>query len=158
MPELLNEFPQTKVLIVGEGPLRNELEELADRLKVKEHLVFAGFRTAINEILSAIDILVIPSVLEGFPMITLEGMAMARPIIATRIEGIKEQIVDGNSGILVSPKDSDAISSAIVKLTKEREFARELGLGARRRVEKEFTVEKMVAETERVYLSLLGIH
>jgi glycosyltransferase involved in cell wall biosynthesis len=158
IPKVLNEFDGAKVLIVGEGPLRNELEALAERLKVKEHLVFAGFRTEIDEILSAIDILVIPSLLEGFPMITLEGMAMAKPIIATKIEGIREQIVDGNSGILVSPKDSDAISRAIVRLTKEIEFAKQLGLGARRRVEKEFSVEKMVAETERVYLSLLGIH
>jgi glycosyltransferase involved in cell wall biosynthesis len=154
MPKVLTEFPQTKVLIAGEGPLREELEEVAERLKIKEHIIFSGFRADIKEILTAIDILVIPSLLEGFPMITLEGIAMAKPIIATRIDGINEQIVDGESGILIPPRDPSAIAEAIVRVITEKELAHSLGLGGRRRVEREFTVERMVSETENVYQSL----
>ena len=157
MPKVLNEFPLSKVLIVGEGPLREVLEAMARRMKIEKHLVFTGFRSDIKEILSAVDILVVPSVLEGFPMITLEGMAMAKPIIATKIEGIKEQIVDETSGILIPPRDPNAITNAIIRLGEDKNFAQNLGLGARRRVEEHFTVEKMVGETERVYFSLLGI-
>jgi glycosyltransferase involved in cell wall biosynthesis len=105
--------------------------------------------------LSTIDILVIPSLLEGFPMVTLEAMAMAKPIIATNIDGITEQIADRVNGILVSPKDPSALSKAIVQVLSDRELARSVGLTARKKVEQEFSVERMVSETEKVYLSLL---
>jgi glycosyltransferase involved in cell wall biosynthesis len=154
MPKVLNEFPQTKVLIVGEGPLRDDLEALAQKLKIEKHIIFANFRNDVKEILSALDIVVVPSLLEGFPMVTLEGMAMVKPIIATAIDGIKEQIVDGEAGILIPPRDPSAIAEAIVRLSTDKELAQNLGLEGRRRVEKEFTVEKMVFETEKVYQSL----
>jgi glycosyltransferase involved in cell wall biosynthesis len=157
VPEVLKEFPQAKELIVGEGPLRKELEALAERLNVKEHLVFAGFRSDIKEILSAIDILVIPSLLEGFPIITLEGMATAKPIIATNIDGIKEQIIDGESGILIPPRDANAIGEAILKLNRDEKLAQKMGWKARKRVEKEFSAEKMVTTTEQVYQSLIPL-
>ena len=118
-------------------------------------MIFTGFRSDIKEILSAIDILVIPSLLEGFPMITLEAMAMAKPIIATNIDGITEQITDGINGILTPPKDSSAIAQAIITLINNRGKAKAMGLAARKKVEQEFSVDKMVAETEKVYLSLL---
>jgi len=82
-------------------------------------------------------------------------MAMAKPIVATRIDGITEQITDGVEGILVPPRKPIALAAAINKVIENREFARSLGLAARKRVEKEFTVEKMINETEDVYHSLL---
>jgi glycosyltransferase involved in cell wall biosynthesis len=154
MPKVLNEFPQTKMLIVGEGPLRKDLEALAQKLRIEKHIIFADFRKDVNDILSAINILIVPSLLEGFPMIVLEGMAMAKPIIATRIDGIKEQIVDGESGILIPPRDPDALAEAIVRLSIDKELARTLGSEGRRRVENEFTVERMVSETKKVYQTL----
>ena len=154
IPKIIKTFPNVRVLIVGEGQLRDRLEALGAKLEVKDNLVFTGFRSDIKEILSAIDILAIPSLLEGFPMVTLEAMAMAKPVIATKIDGITEQIIDGESGILIPPKDSGALSSTITNLLKNKEFAKNLGLNARKRVEKEFSIEKMVAETEKVYQSL----
>jgi glycosyltransferase involved in cell wall biosynthesis len=157
MPEILEKSSRTKILLVGDGPLRGELEALAERLKIKKHVVFTGFRSDIRAVLSAIDVLVLPSLLEGFPMITLEGMAMAKPIIATRIDGTKEQIVDGESGILVPPRDPDAIAKAILRLSTDKVLAQNLGLGGRKRVENEFSVEKMVNTTEQVYQSLIQL-
>ena len=154
IPNILETSPRTRLLLVGQGPLREELEELAKNLKLDEHVIFTGFRSDIREILSAIDMLVVPSLLEGFPMITLEGMAMAKPVIATHIDGIKEQIVDTESGILIPPRDLGAITEAIVRLSTDRELAQKLGLEARRRVENEFTVERMVSQTDKVYQSL----
>jgi glycosyltransferase involved in cell wall biosynthesis len=98
---------------------------------------------------------VIPSLQEGFPIITLEAMAMAKPIVATRIDGITEQITDGVNGILVSPKDPSALAKAVIRVLNDKELARTMGLSAREKVEQEFSVEKMVAETEKVYLSFL---
>jgi glycosyltransferase involved in cell wall biosynthesis len=87
---------------------------LSEELRVRDNVIFAGFRSDIKEILSAIDILAIPSLLEGFPMVTLEAMAMAKPIIATDIDGITEQITDGVNGILVPPKDPSALAKAVI--------------------------------------------
>lgn len=155
VPEIVKAFPRAKFLFVGDGPLRESLEALSEELRVRDNLIFTGFRSDIKEILSAIDILVIPSLLEGFPMITLEAMAMAKPIVATNIDGITEQITNGVNGILVLPKNPSALAKAAIRVLNDRKLATTIGLSARKRVEQEFSVEKMVAETEKVYLSLL---
>jgi glycosyltransferase involved in cell wall biosynthesis len=155
IPDIVRDVPEAKFLFVGDGLLRERLEALSEELRVRDNLIFTGFRSDIKEILSAIDILVIPSLLEGFPMITLEAMAMAKPIIATNIDGITEQITDGVNGILVPPKDPSALARAVIRVLNDKELARTMGLSAREKVEQEFSVEKMVAESEEVYLSLL---
>ena len=154
MPEVLKRLPQAKVLLVGDGPLKAHLEKRVSSLGLKERVIFTGFRSDIREILSAIDLLVIPSLVEGFPMITLEAMAMAKPIIASDIPGIREQIRDGESGILVPPKDSRALAAAMLKILASNGAAENIGLAARQTVEKKFSIKKMVMETERLYLSL----
>jgi glycosyltransferase involved in cell wall biosynthesis len=156
IPKILEPIPDVKFMIVGDGPLKIPLETMSRKLKVTDSVIFAGFRSDIREILAAIDILVIPSLLEGFPMVTLEAMAMAKPIIATRIDGVIEQITDGENGLLVPPKDHEALTESILKLIQDKELSGRLGRLARKKVEQEFSVEKMVAETEKVYLSLLS--
>jgi glycosyltransferase involved in cell wall biosynthesis len=153
---VIKEYPEARFLIVGEGPLKGKLKVKSEKLRVENKVIFTGFQTDIKEILSAIDILVIPSLLEGFPMITLEAMAMAKPIIATNIDGITEQITDGINGILIPPKDPSAMAQAIITLINNREKAKAMGLAARKKVEQEFSVEKMIKDTEKVYLSLVG--
>jgi len=154
IPEILREIPDARFILVGDGPLRPELERLAVELGEGDKIIFAGYRSDVRDVLAALDIVVIPSVLEGFPMITLEAMAMAKPIVAAKIDGITEQITDGINGILIPPKDSSAIAQAIIRLINDRESGKKLGLAARKRVEQEFSVEKMVAEIEKVYSSL----
>ena len=90
-------------------------------------------------------------------MITMEGMAMAKPIVATQIQGINEQISDGEEGILIPPRDPEALALAIQRLISDRKLCSDLGAAARSRVESCFSVEKMVAETEEVYLSVLKV-
>jgi glycosyltransferase involved in cell wall biosynthesis len=154
-PEIMKVCPRSKLLIVGDGPLRKGLEDLSKERGVRDNVIFAGFRSDIKEILSAVDLLVVPSLLEGFPMVTLEAMAMAKPIVATRIDGITEQISDGVDGILVPPKDPSALTEAVIKVLNDQELARSMGMSARKKVEREFSIEKMVAETEEVYMSVL---
>jgi len=153
--DLLNHSGDVKILMVGDGPLKEKLQALVCTLGIGDHVIFTGFRSDVREIMCAIDILAIPSLAEGFPMVTLEAMAMAKPIVATRIDGITEQISDGKEGLLVPPKDSIRLAEAIIKLIRDRELAKSLGTSARKKVEAEFSVEKMVAETERVYRSLI---
>lgn len=156
IPEVIRVIPNAKFMFVGDGPLRGKLGALSEELGVRDRIVFAGFRNDINDILSAIDLLVVPSLLEGFPMIILEAMAIAKPIIATNIDGITEQIIDGENGNLVSPRDHSALAEAILRLIQDKELSIKLGVSARKKVEQEFSVEKMVAETEKVYLSIIG--
>jgi glycosyltransferase involved in cell wall biosynthesis len=154
IPEIIKTLPQSKILIVGDGPLKDKLKVKSEKLKVADKIIFTGFRSDIKEILSAVDLLVIPSLSEGFPMVTLEAMAMAKPIIATNIDGITEQITDGVDGILMPPKDPSALAKAVIRVLTNKELARNMGLSARKKVEQEFSIEKMVEETERVYLAL----
>jgi glycosyltransferase involved in cell wall biosynthesis len=155
LQQVVKAHREIKVIFVGDGPLRSNLEELSLSLEVKGITIFTGFRSDIKDLLSAVDIVVVPSLLEGFPMVTLEAMAMAKPIIATTIDGIMEQISDGVEGLLVPPKDSVALATAINKMIENTELAHSLGSAARKRLEREFTVEKMIDETEEVYRSLL---
>ena len=155
IPEVVQDVTDAKFIFVGDGPLRGKLGALSEEFGVRDKTIFAGFRNDIKEVLSAIDLLVVPSLLEGFPMITLEAMAMAKPIVATNIDGITEQITDEENGILVPPKDHRALSEAILKLIQDKELSKKLGIAAREKVEREFSVEKMVAETEKVYLAIL---
>jgi len=155
IPDIIEVAPETRFLLVGQGPLRPDLERLARQLNISDKVIFAGFRSDIQHILSAINILVVPSILEGFPMITLEAMAMAKPIVATQIQGIAEQISDLREGILVPPKNSSALAAAALRLINDKKLASSLGMAARRKIECCFSIERMINETEQVYLSLL---
>jgi len=155
MPEVLKRFTQLKLLVVGDGPLKTHLEKRVLSLGLKDNIIFTGFRSDIREVLSCLDILILPSLLEGFPMIILEAMAMAKPIVASDIPGIREQIIDGKNGILVPVKDSNALAIAIINILAERKVAENIGLAARKTVDEKFSIERMVAETESLYLSLL---
>ncbi len=155
MPNIIAASPETRLVLVGDGPVRIELEALAKQLNVIDKMIFTGFRSDVSKILSTVDVLAVPSLLEGFPMITLEGMAMAKPIVATKIQGITEQLTEGKQAILVPPRNPDALSDALLKLIQDTELASRLGIAARQKVENDFSVGKMVMETEKVYLSLI---
>jgi glycosyltransferase involved in cell wall biosynthesis len=155
VPAVQQVSPEVWFLFVGEGPLRPDLESLAHQLNVHDRVVFTGFRSDIAQILSTIDILVAPSLLEGFPMITLEAMAMAKPVVATNIQGIAEQISEGQEGILVPSRNPEALAGAVLRLIHDKDLSSRIGATARRKVESCFSVQEMVKETEKVYLSLL---
>jgi len=104
--------------------------------------------------MAAMDIIVIPSLLEGFPMITLEAMAMEKPIVTTSIDGIMEQIRDGREGLLIAPKSPPALAQAVKRLVDDPDYARSLGINARAKVVRDFSVRKMIAETIKVYETL----
>ncbi len=154
IPDIIKHIAQTRFVIVGDGEMREYLQNVSKKLGIENYLFFTGQRSDIMDILAATDIIVIPSLQEGFPMITLEAMAMKKPIIATRINGITEQISDSVEGILVDPRNASALTIAIKRLVENPELAASLGEAARKRVIKDFSVEKMISETKSVYESL----
>jgi glycosyltransferase involved in cell wall biosynthesis len=157
IPNILKEFPEAMFLIVGEGPLKEKLKVKSEKLKVKNSLIFTGFRNDIKDVLASVDIYVMPSLLEGLPVVLLEAMAMMKPIVATKIEGIMETLENGVTGLLISPKDPQILSEAIVDLLIHKDKARQMGLAARKVVEDRFGVDIMVRKVEEVYEELLQI-
>jgi len=159
--EVINIFPEVKFLIVGEAffsknrRYKAELKNLTKSLNLSETVIFTGFREDIPQVLSALDILVMASDAEPFGRVMIEAMAMAKPVVAADSGASPEIVLNGETGILVSPKDSKALAKGIIKLVGDKEKAIELGRAGRKRVEKFFSIGKNVSETEEVYLDLL---
>lgn len=137
-------------LIVGDGPLRKELEDLSRTLKLS-HVIFTGRRTDVNRLLTAMDIFVLPSVSEGLGIVIIEAMAAGLPVVATKIGGIPEIVSNGISGILVPPEDPDAIAKAIIGLLNDKERAKRMGAKGREIYNQQFTSELMVKRIEEIY-------
>jgi len=151
IPDLVQALPKSRFVLIGDGILRQDLENLANNLNIRDRILFTGQRTDIRYTLTALDVVVIPSVLEGFPIVTLEAMAMGKPIVATAIDGITEQIVDGREGILVPPRNTANLTQAIIKIASNPNMADTLGKAARKRVTAEFSVQQMIKATIHVY-------
>lgn len=156
---LIARFPSVRFLIVGEAnvepPYRHELEERARDLNLEGRLLFTGQRNDVPQIMREIDISVLPSLSESFSNSLLESMANGLPIVATKVGGTPEVIRDGESGILVAPADSAAISRAIAQLLEAPDLRERLGQAAREKVAREYSIECLLRRTESLYIALL---
>ena len=148
--------PRARFVVVGDGPLREELEVLADRLGVARNVRFLGYRSDARSIMAGLDVLVVPSSTEGSPLVVLEGMAAGLPIVASDVGGIPDQVRDGREGFLVPPNDPARLGDAILALLRDPHRARALGEAARRRAASEFSHAAMVRRIEAVYRTALG--
>lgn len=144
-----------RFLVVGDGPLRADLEALAQRLGLGDRVRFTGVRADIGESMAAASISVIPSESEGLSNVLLESMAASLPVIATSVGGTPEVIEDGQSGLMVPSCDPSALAGAICSLLSDPGLAAALGRAGRRRVELMFQLDRMVTETETLYDDML---
>lgn len=150
------EFPKARFLLVGDGPLRGELEAKAKALGIGEQTHFAGYQSDIVPWMAAMDAIVLPSVShEGFARVLIEAGALQKPAIASPIGGNGEAIIDGETGFLVPVSDVAALSDAMRKLLSQPEARNRMAQAARARVEANFSVPRMVENTERVYQDVL---
>ena len=152
---LLRQGANVKVLVVGDGSIRQDLLAQARNLGVGERVVFLGHREDTDVLLQALDIFVLPSLSEGIPMALLEAMAASRPIVASRVGGIPEIIEDGVEGFLVEPMDVDSLAERCRRLIKSPDVARKMGEQARTRVERDFSAVAMADRVASVYNKLL---
>jgi len=148
---VLRSGKKAQFLVVGDGPLKQSLVKQTQKLGIEQHVFFIGFRKDIPKILSLIDILVVPSLWEGLPLTILETMSAGKPIIAARVGGIPEAIKNGETGILVPPKNPEALSGAINDLLAAPKKRKEMGEKAKQRALQLFDVERMVKEYENLY-------
>ena len=148
--------PGAKLLIVGDGPLRASLEDRARQLGLNGEVRFLGAVAHAARLLPSFDVFVLSSLLEGMSNALLEAMAAGRPVVATRVGGNSELVVDGETGFLVPPRDPEALANAVIRLVRDPRAARRFGEAGRRRAESEFSLTTMVGRLERLYESLLA--
>lgn len=158
MAEILaGEFNRLSFIIIGGGPLRPEIERMIKAKGLNSRMTMAGIRNDIPALLEFMDIFVLSSLWEGFPMTIIEAMAAGKPIVVTDVGGNREAIVNGVTGYLVPPADPKALANAIRRMLTNESLAKSLGMEARRKFEKEFLAEKMVEKTREIYKAALGI-
>jgi glycosyltransferase involved in cell wall biosynthesis len=146
-------FPEVRFALVGDGPLRPQVETLARELGVANHLTLAGHRAEAPALTQAFDVAVVASLSEGSSLTAMEAMAWGKPVVATAVGGVREVVADGETGVLVPPGDAQALAEAIARLLADRQKAQILGEAGRRRVEREFSLMRMIERTQEVYLA-----
>lgn len=151
MQEVTLHFPNVKLLIFGDGELKQTLNDLIKTYDLVENVSILTPTKEIIQIMASADIFVVPSLWEGLPMALLEAMAVGMPVVASNVTGINEIIKDGVNGVLVEAKNEKGLSESIIKLIKNEEFRKNISNNARKTVIERFTLEKMVESYEYLY-------
>jgi len=152
---LAESAPDACLLLVGEGPLRGQLEARAADLGIAGRVRFMGFRDDVPRILAALDCFALPSLSEGLSIATIEAMAAGLPVVVTASGGPSDLVRHGETGLMVPPGDASALSAAIAAVRGDPDLARRLGAAARRKAEA-FDVRSMVQKYERLYREVLS--
>ena len=149
--QVIQQVPDARFLIVGEGELQEALERQIKHLGLERHITLTGFRNDALSLIKSFDVFAMSSVTEGLGSAVLEAMAARRAVVATSAGGIPEVVDDGVTGLLVPPHDEPALAAALVALLADRERRDAMGAAGRARVEASFSVERMVEKTLAVY-------
>jgi len=150
-------FPNARFVLVGNGELRQFIENEVKVKHLDKHFFFLGFRSDVAQLLKSFDVFVLPSLYEGMPNAILEAMASGKPVVATAVDGSKEIIINGETGLLVPAKNAERLAEAVLYLLENRKAARELGQKGRNRVETLFSLEKQIEGFEKLYQHLLEV-
>jgi glycosyltransferase involved in cell wall biosynthesis len=148
---VVRRVPDARFVIAGEGELRGALEHQIKALGLEKHVILAGFRPDVLSLHKAFDIFVMSSLTEGLGTSLLDAMACGKPVVATTAGGIPEVVRDGETGLLVPPKDDQAMADAIVRLLKDGSLRARMGAAGMSLANTRFSAERMVAETLAVY-------
>jgi glycosyltransferase involved in cell wall biosynthesis len=152
---LLTSMPDAHLAIAGDGPSRVELERHAGELQLDEHVHFLGARDDVEAILRSLDVAVLSSDFEGKPLFVLECMANRTPLVATAVGGLPEMVRDGETGVLVPPRDPEALAGAVGRLLVDRERRASLTAAAADEMSG-FTIEAVTRRFADLYETLAG--
>jgi glycosyltransferase involved in cell wall biosynthesis len=144
-------YPEARFLIVGDGVLRPGLEARVDELGIRDRVAFGGWRSDIPRVLAGLDIFVMQSLFEGGPTSVLEAMAMALPVVATRVGMVPEVIAEDRSGLVVEPASAPALTEAVSRLLADRALRQRLGEMARADASRTLSIDLMVERYLRVF-------
>jgi glycosyltransferase involved in cell wall biosynthesis len=152
---VVREVPDARFVIAGEGELRESLEHQIKAHGLEKHVLLAGFRPDVLSLHKAFDIFVMSSVMEGLGTSLLDAMACGKPVVATTAGGMPEVVVDGETGILVPPRDDRALADGIIRLLKDEALRRRMGEAGMSLANTRFSAERMIAETLDVYADVV---
>lgn len=156
VPKVVSLYPAARFLIVGNGPQWDNLHKKIHHLKIEKNVIMTNFREDIPEIMAALDMFVLPSIAsEATSQVIPQALAMGKPVIATNTGGLSEIIENGVTGLLIPPRDSEAISNAVIWMAKNSENAREMAVNGRNKIVKDYTFQKMIERTAEVYHYML---
>lgn len=154
---IVQEYPNIMLYIVGDHIIEeyktytDELVHITKQNKLERNIFFTGWRSDALEILSLMDILVHPSLSEGFGRVVLEGMALGKPVIASKVGGLREMIKDGKNGLLVEPGNSQMIAEKLRLLLKDKGLKNNLGKAARETVFSEYLIQDKIYQLEQIW-------
>jgi glycosyltransferase involved in cell wall biosynthesis len=154
-PQIVERHPNFHLLIAGEGPERERLGSEIVKLGVEEYVTFVGFQRDVRRFLSALDLLVMPSLSEGWPSALLEGMAMQRAVVASRVGGMAQLLEDERTALLVPPADSQALAHACTRALSDPALCARLGNAAQHRAS-ELSLKRIAERLTTIYESLVG--
>jgi glycosyltransferase involved in cell wall biosynthesis len=145
-----------RVVILGEGGQRTDLEKLADELGVSDRVQLPGWVDNPRAYLPQFDIFAMPSRSEGFPLAIVEAMLAARPVVATRVGSVAEAVTDGETGLLINKDDVEGLTAALRRLRDDPALRIRLGQRGREVAQRHFTVKQMVNSYERLWRQLVA--
>lgn len=143
--------PRIQLILVGDGPLKRDLEGLATDLGIRDNVVFAGWKKEVGSYIASMDVFCLSSLWEALGIVLLEAMAAGKPIVATRVGGVPEVVEEGEGGILVPPGRPEELASGIRLLLSSPERRKRMGHYNKEKVKKEFNVEDMIRKYEAMY-------
>jgi glycosyltransferase involved in cell wall biosynthesis len=158
---LKDRFPSVHYLVVGEPSHGEEhyaerIHALVRELKIEPIVRFAGFRTDIPDVMASFDLFAFPSHAESFGIVLIEAMAMERPVVSTNCDGVLDIMVDGETGLMVPPRDAAAFADALARLLENPALRNRMGSAARRRVTTLFDQQRQLDRLEEIYRSVLN--
>ncbi|NQT22672.1 MAG: glycosyltransferase [Candidatus Omnitrophica bacterium] len=145
-----------KLLIIGDGALKNELVRYANMIGIIRNTLFLGLREDIPELLSVLDVFALTSFSEGISLVLLEAMASGKPIVATDVGGNSELIENGINGFLVSSGDVEAVAASILKILNDDRLSRKMSAANQKKAFMQFDISRMCSEYEKLYESMIG--
>ena len=156
MPDVLKEFPNVKVLIFGEGPLRTDLQAQIEKLDLSNSVKLPGKTDQIARYLASADVFVMPSRWEGLPIALLEAMSAGLSSVATKVEGVDEVLLEGELGLFVPVENPQALAQAILQLLRDPQARSRMGAAARLHISTKYTVDRMCEQYLELMVSCLN--
>ena len=143
------------LLMVGDGPDREHVEQRASELGIVRHCLFLGYQEDVSGWYRAFDAMILPSANEGTPVVAIEGLAAGRPVVATSVGGVPDVVREGVDGFLVPMGDTEALAERLARLANDPELRARMGAAGRESVPSRYAVERLVADVDELYRSLL---
>lgn len=154
---LVERYPQVRFVIVGDGPLKDDLERQIRRAGLEKFVLMPGYREDFVAVLAALDAFAFPSSAEGTPMVIYSAMAMGVPIVASPVSGVGEIVEDGRSGLFIPPADAAAMAAAIEKLLEDPSLGERLGAAAKQSCHDNYSAQASVGRLEGIYREQLEL-